>query len=208
MARSSRMIDAFAKDNLHGRLQRDRRALLWKLDGLSEYDARRPLTATGTNLLGLVKHVAGVEARYFGEVFDRPSPEPLPRWQDHSDGSDLWATEDETRDQIIGFYRRTWEHADATINELPLDAPGHVPWWPEPHADTNLFAVMVHVLGESSRHAGHADILREGLDGRTGLRAEHENQIDEEARAAHCATIERAARSAAPIKAWRSSHET
>ena len=194
------MIDEFAKDNLHGRLRRDRKALLWKLDDLSEYDARRPLTATGTNLLGLVKHVATVEARYFGEIFDRPSPEPLPRWQD-SDGSDQWATEDETPDQIIGFYRRTWEHSDATINELPLDAPGHVPWWPEPHTNTNLFAVMVHVLGESIRHAGHADILREGLDGRTGLRAEHEQQIDDEARAAYCAKIEQAARSAAPIKA-------
>ncbi|MCF3131710.1 DinB family protein [Streptomyces olivochromogenes] len=194
------MIDAFAKGNLHGRLRRDRKALLWKLDGLSEYDARRPLTATGTNLLGLVKHVATVEARYFGEVFDRPSPEPLPRWQD-SNGSDLWATEHETRDQIIGFYRRTWEHSDATINELPLDAPGHVPWWPEPYPNTNLFAVMVHVLGESIRHAGHADILREGLDGRTGVRAENEQQIDEEARAVYCAKIEQAARSAAPIKA-------
>ncbi|MCX5372605.1 DinB family protein [Streptomyces sp. NBC_00103] len=194
------MIDEFAKANLHGRLRRDRDALLWKLDGLSEYDARRPLTATGTNLLGLVKHVATVEARYFGEVFDRPSPEPLTRWQDH-DGGDQWATEDETRDQIIGFYRRTWEHSDATINELPLDAPGHVPWWPEPHPNTNLFAVMVHVLGESMRHTGHADILREGLDGRTGVRAEHEQRIDEEARAAYCARIEQAARSAAPIKA-------
>ena len=194
------MIDEFAKDNLHGRLRRDRKALLWKLDGLSEYDARRPLTATGTNLLGLVKHVATVEARYFGEVFDRPSPEPLPRWQDYN-GSDLWATEDETRDQIIGFYLRTWEHSDATINELPLDAPGHVPWWPEPYPNTNLFATMVHVLGESIRHAGHADILREGLDGRTGVRAENEKQIDEEARAGYCAKIEQAARSAAPIKA-------
>ncbi|MET7756686.1 DinB family protein [Streptomyces sp. NPDC005389] len=194
------MIVEFAKDTLHGRLRRDRTSLLWKLDGLSEYDARRPLTATGTNLLGLVKHVATVEARYFGEVFDRPSPEPLSRWQD-SDGSDLWATEDETRDQIVGFYRRTWEHSDATIDELPLDAPGHVPWWPEPHADTNLFAILVHVLGESVRHAGHADILREGLDGRTGMRPELERPIDEEARAAYCATIEQAARSAASIKA-------
>lgn len=200
MAGSCRMNDEFAKANLHGRLRRDREALLWKLDGLSEYDARRPLTATGTNLLGLVKHVATVEARYFGEVFNRPSPEPLPRWQD-SNGNDLWATEDETRDQIIAFYRRTWEHSDATINQLPLDAPGHVPWWPEPYPNTNLFAIMVHVLGESIRHAGHADILREGLDGRTGVRAENEQQIDEEARAAHCAKIEQAARSAAPIKA-------
>ncbi|MFG3039299.1 DinB family protein [Streptomyces sp. NPDC048330] len=194
------MIDEFAKGNLHGRLRQDRQALLWKIDGLSEYDIRRPLTATGTNLLGLVKHVASVEARYFGEVFDRPSPEPLPRWQD-SDGSDLWATEEESRDQVIGFYRRTWEHSDATIDELALDARGHVPWWPEPHADTNLFAVMVHVLGETIRHAGHADILRESLDGRTGLRAAHERQIDEGARAAHYAKIEQAARAAASIKA-------
>ncbi|MFB8134869.1 DinB family protein [Streptomyces mirabilis] len=194
------MIDAFAKDNLHERLRRDRKALLWKLDGLSEYDARRPLTATGTNLLGLVKHVATVEAGYFGEVFDRPSPEPLPRWQDYN-GSDLWATKDETRDQIIGFYRRTWEHSDATINDLPLDAPGHVPWWPEPYLNTNLFAIMVHVLGETNRHAGHADILREGVDGRTGMRPEHEMQIDEDARTAYCAKIEQAARSASSAKA-------
>ncbi|MFF2214021.1 DinB family protein [Streptomyces antibioticus] len=192
------MIDDFAKDTLHGRLRRDRQALLWKLDGLSEYDARRPLTATGTNLLGLVKHVASVEARYFGEVFDRPSPESLPRWQDH-DGGDLWAAADETRDQIVGFYRRTWDHADATIGELPLDAPGHVPWWPEPSPNTNLFAVLVHVLGETNRHAGHADILREGIDGRTGMRPEHEQRIDEEARAAYRAKIERAARSAVAI---------
>ncbi|AXL92861.1 type I restriction endonuclease subunit M [Streptomyces sp. CB09001] len=191
------MIDEFAKDNLHGRLRRDREALLWKLDGLSEYDVRRPLTVTGTNLLGLVKHVATVEARYFGEVFDRPSPESLSRWQD-SDGSDQWASADETREQIIRFYRRTWEHSDATINALPLDAPGHVPWWPESHSHTNLFAVLVHVLGESIRHTGHADILREGLDGRTGLRAEHEQRTDEEARAAYRARIEQAARSAAP----------
>ncbi|KFG08681.1 DinB family protein [Streptomyces scabiei] len=201
------MIDEFAKDHLHGRLRRDRQALLWKLDGLSAYDARRPLTSTGTNLLGLVKHVATVEARYFGEVFDRPSPEPLPRWQD-SDGSDLWAAEDETREQIVGFYRRTWAWSDATINALPLDAPGHVPWWPEPYADTNLFAVIVHVLGESVRHTGQADILREGLDGRTGLRAEHEEPVDAEARAAHRAKIELAAGAAAPDDGRRQARVT
>lgn len=189
------MIDDFAKDSLHQRLRRDREALLWKLDGLSEYDARRPLTATGTNLLGLVKHVATVEARYLGEVFGRPSPEPLCRWQD-SDGSDQWAAGHETREQIVGFYRRTWEHSDATIGALALDAPGHVPWWSEPRPNTNLFAVLVHVLGETVRHAGQADILREGVDGRTGMRAEHEQPIDEAARAAHFAKVEQAARAA------------
>ncbi|GIF06966.1 DinB family protein [Actinoplanes siamensis] len=185
------MIDEFAKEYLHDELQSIREALVWKLDGLSEYDIRRPLAATGTNLLGLVKHMATWEARYFGEIFNRPFPEPLPRWQDF-DGSDSWVTEDETRGQIIGFYQRAWQHADATIKELPIDAPGHVPWWPRP--DVKLFNIMVHVLNDTTRHAGHADILREGLDGRTGVAAWAEQQIDTAAREAHFAQIEQAAR--------------
>ena len=188
------MIDDFAKDYLHRQLKVTREALVWKLDGLSEYDIRRPLTETGTNLLGLVKHMATWEARYLGEVFDRPFPEPLPRWQD-ADGSDLWVTPDETREQIVGFYRRACEHADATITELPLDTPGQVPWWPRP--GVKLFAMIVHILQDTTRHAGHADILREQVDGRTGVMAEYEEPIDPAARAAHRATIERAAKSAA-----------
>ncbi|WP_033345045.1 DinB family protein [Catenuloplanes japonicus] len=176
------MIDDVAKDFLHGRLRTVREVLIWKLDALSEYDVRRPLTATGTNLLGLVKHMATCEARYFGEVFGRPFPEPLVRWQD-ADGSDLWASPDESRDQIIDFYRRAWTHTDAAIEELPVDAPGRVPWWPQP--DVTLFGVIIH---------GHADILREQLDGRTGLRAALEAEIDTAARAAHHAKLERAAR--------------
>jgi len=187
------MIDEFAKEYLHDELRFTRQALVWKLDGLSEYDIRRPLTATGTNLLGLVKHLATWEARYLGEIFDRPFPEPLPRWQD-SDGSDLWVSEDETREQIIGFYRRAWGHADATIKELPIDAPGHVPWWPRP--DVKLF-------NDTTRHAGHADILREQLDGRTGVAAGHEELIDTAAREAYCAKIERAARAADPTNHLR-----
>ncbi|MDP9819973.1 DinB family protein [Spirilliplanes yamanashiensis] len=188
------MIDDFAKDYLHRRLKVTREALVWKLDGLSEYDIRRPLTVTGTNLLGLVKHLATCEAWYFGEVFDRPFPQPLGRWQD-ADGSDLWATPDETREQIIDFYQRAGKHADATIGGLPIDAPGHVPWWPQP--DVRLFGIMIHVLQETTRHAGQADILREQLDGRTGLRAEYEEEIDTAARAIHRAKIERAAQAAA-----------
>lgn len=193
MAGSVSVIDDFAKDYLHEELRFTRQALVWKLDGLSEYDVRRPLTATGTNLLGLVKHMATWEARYLGEIFDRPFPEPLPRWQD-SDGSDLWAAQDETREQIVGFYRRAWEHADATINELPINAPGHVPWWPRP--DVKLFNIMVHVLNDTNRHAGHADILREQLDGRTGVAAGYEERIDTAAREAHRAKVEQAAQAA------------
>ena len=195
------MTDEAAKAYLHTELKNVREVLVWKLDGLSEYDARRPLTATGTNLLGLVKHAATWEARYFGEVFGRPFPEPLPRWQD-SDGSDLWVTEHETREQIIGLYHRVWAHADATISELPANAPGHVPWWPKP--DVELFTILVHLLNDTTRHAGHADVLREQLDGRTGVAARYEEPIDEPARAALRARIEAAALAAQVAQADQS----
>lgn len=191
------MGEAFAKQYLHEELQWTREALVWKLDGLSEYDIRRPLTATGTNLLGLVKHMATWEVRYLGEVFNRPFPEPLPRWQD-SDGSDLWVTEGESREQIIDFYRRARDHADATIRTLRLDAPGHVPWWPQP--GVRLFSILVHVLNDTTRHAGHADILREQLDGQTGVAAAHRERIDTIAREAHRAKIEKAARAASSAR--------
>ena len=159
------MIDEFAKRCLHDELREVRRVLAGSLDGLSEYDVRRPLTPTGTNLLGLVKHRAMSDARYLGEVFGRPFPEPaVPRWDAEGAWRDEhWAAEDETREDILALYRRVWEHTDATIDALPVDAPGHVPWWPRP--DVKLFNVMVHVLGDTTRHAGHADILREQLDG-------------------------------------------
>ena len=64
------------KSTLHGYLRSGREALMWKLEGLSDYDIRRPLVPTGTNLLGIVKHVCSVGVGYFGEVFDRPFLEP------------------------------------------------------------------------------------------------------------------------------------
>ena len=189
------MIDEFEKAYLHDDLRELREAMIWKLDGLSEYDIRRPLTVTGTNLLGLIKHLATWEARYLGEVFGRPFPEPLTRWDDATTvGADLWVTDVETREGIVDRYRRVWEHSDETINALDIDAVGHVPWWPRPHV--KLFNILVHLLVETSRHAGHADILREHLDGRTGTAAEYADPIEHDATtlADHCAKIERAAR--------------
>jgi hypothetical protein len=192
------MIDEFAKDYLHSDLREIREAVLWKLDGLSDYDIRRPLTATGTNLLGLVKHQTLSECRYFGEVFGRPFPEPMPRWDDlDARGADMWATEHEAREEIIDRYRRVWAHSDATITALPIDSPGFVPWWPQP--DVKLFNILVHVLAETSRHAGHADILREQLDGSTGTTAKYASPHDAAFWAARRATIEGAARAAAGI---------
>jgi hypothetical protein len=162
------VIDQFAQDYLHDDLRGARQGMVTKLDGLGEYDVRRPLTVTGTNLLGLVKHLTLTEAWYFGGVFGRPFAEPLPGWDDDAGAQDfMWAAEHETRAQIIDRYRRACDHSDATISALPIDAPGHVPWWPRP--DVKLFNVMVHVLTETTRHAGHADILREQLDGTVGM---------------------------------------
>ena len=159
------------KAHLHGYLQRGREALLWKLDGLAEYDIRRPLTRTGTNLLGLVKHVAGVEADYLGEVFARPFAEPLP-WLDQGAEANahMWATADESRERITGLYRRVWAHSDATIEALPLDAEGRVPWWPAEQNPVTLHRILIHMIAETHRHAGHADIVRELVDGAAGLR--------------------------------------
>src|SRR5215470_14309257 len=121
-----------AKADLLDYLQGARDTLLWKLEGLGEYDIRRPLTPTGTNLLGLVKHQASGEFIYFGDVFGRPHGERLPWLADGAgQNADMWAAPDETRDYITGLYRRAWQHADATIAELPLDAPATVPWWGE-----------------------------------------------------------------------------
>lgn len=172
MTGSYAMIDDFAKEYLHSDLREMRKTMLWKLDGLGEYDIRRPLTSTGTSLLGLVKHLSIWEARYFGEVFNRPFPELLPRWDDAGErGADLWATEHETREEIVDRYRRVWEHSDATITALAIDSHGHVPWWPRPNV--KLFNILVHMLTETSRHAGHADILREQVDGSTGTSAQY-----------------------------------
>lgn len=163
------------KADLHRYLQVAREALLWKLEGTSEYDARRPLTPTGTNLLGLVKHVATVGSEYFGSVFGRPFEESLP-WADEGaeHNADMWATADESRQEIIDLFLRVWEHADATISDLSLDAPGRVPWWGD-RGQVTLHRILVHVTAEISRHAGHADIVREMIDGSVGFREGNDN---------------------------------
>jgi uncharacterized damage-inducible protein DinB len=129
-----------------------------------------PLTPTGTNLLGVVKHVVSTEVEYLGLVFDRPFAEQMP-WMD-PDGdhnADMWATEHQTIDWIRDFAQRAWAHADETIDAFDLDAPGMVPWWPEERRNTTLRTVLVHVIAEEARHAGQLDILREMTDGSVGL---------------------------------------
>jgi uncharacterized damage-inducible protein DinB len=185
-------------------LQRIREALVWKLDGASEYDIRRPLTDTGTNLLGLVKHVASVEAGYLGESFGRPFDEPLPWFDEGAEpNADMWATPDESREDIVGLYHRVWAHSDATIEALPLDAEGRVPWWPPDAGETTLHRILVHVIAETNRHTGHADIVRELIDGSAGYSATSANMAPGDADwwAQYRERLEQAARQAGGLPA-------
>jgi hypothetical protein len=192
VCQSHLVIEEFAKEYLHEELRWGRATVVGKLDGLSEYDVRRPLTRTGTNLLGLIKHLTLSEARYFGAIFDRPFPHPLPTFDDagYRNRDYLWVTEEESRVSIVDGYRRAYEHADATIDALPIDAPGYVPWWPRP--EVMLLNVLVHVVTETNRHLGHADILREQLDGALDSDPTPSSEQDDADWAAHRATIERA----------------
>jgi uncharacterized damage-inducible protein DinB len=184
---------------LHHYLKSRRASLLAKLDGLSEYDVRRPLTPTGTNLLGLVKHVASVELGYLGEVFGRPADRSLPWFdEDAQPDADLWAAADETREGIIELHRFSAAHSDATIDALPLNAVGEVPWWPEERRRVTLHQILVHMCVETAQHLGHADILRELIDGSAGQRAGDPNLSVRSADewSGHRAGIEAAARQA------------
>jgi uncharacterized damage-inducible protein DinB len=187
------------KDTLVRYLQTLRDAVLWKLDGLSEYDARRPLTPTGTNVLGLVKHLAYVEAGYFGDTFGRPFPEPLPAYADGADhNADLWATAEESRDYVVGLYRRAWAHAAGTFAASDADTAGRVPWWPEERAEVTLHQILVHMTVETARHAGHIDIVRELIDSKTGMRPEATNLPEDDYDwEGYVARVEAAARAAA-----------
>jgi hypothetical protein len=163
-------IESDPKAALHFYLQNARDALLWKLEGLSEYDIRRPFTPTGTNLLGLVKHATYVELGYLGDTFGRPSGLPKPAFGEGADtNADMWARADETREDIVTRYRGAWAHADATLEARELDAVGRVPWWPSGADEVTLHHAIVRVVADTHRHAGHADIIRELIDGAVGM---------------------------------------
>jgi hypothetical protein len=150
------------KTSLHVALDRHRDAILWKLYGLGDADLRQPMTPSGTNLLGLVKHLASVEFGWFCETFGRPS-QSLPI--DASDpDADMRTSPDETTADILAYYARARTAADQAIQALDLETLGTA-WFGE---RVTLRWVLVHMVEETARHAGHVDILRELIDGMVG----------------------------------------
>jgi Protein of unknown function (DUF664) len=167
------MTDPLAVE-LQKYLQATRALMLAKLDGLSEYDRRRPLVPSGTNLLGLVKHLVGVEYVYLGTSVGRPPEKPLPWEEDGSvwEGADMWALPSESTEYITDLYRNACAHGDRSIAELPLDTPAEVPHWGEDNRRTTFGELLVRVVDETAHHAGHADIVRELIDGQGGADAD------------------------------------
>ncbi len=185
-------MTASVAEDLRHYLQESRDAVVRSLEGLSEYDVRRPLVPSGTNLLGLVKHLTGIELGYLGACVGRPSPVSLP-WEDDGsvwDGADMWATADQSRDHLLGLYRSAWRHSDESLATIPLEAPASVTWWPEDRRGTTFGHLVSRVLAETAQHAGHCDIVRELIDGRGGRDA---SALDEEQWAAYVARIRAAA---------------
>ena len=150
------------KTSLHASLDRHRDVVLWKLDGLDDEQLRRPMTPSGTNLLGLVKHLGAVEYAWFCETFGREA-EPLP-FDPDDDDADLRVRPDETTADIVAFYGRARAAADRVIDELDVDDLGTA-WFGDA---VSMRWVLIHMVEETARHAGHMDVLRELIDGATG----------------------------------------
>jgi uncharacterized damage-inducible protein DinB len=150
------------KESLHVSLDRHRDAVLWKLEGLDDTELRRAMTPSGTSLLGLVKHLASVEYSWFCQTFGRQT-EPLPPVDDDPE-ADMRARPDETTEDILAFYGRARGAADQVIDELDIEATGTA--WSG--ATVSLRWVLIHMVEETARHAGHVDILRELIDGVAG----------------------------------------
>jgi hypothetical protein len=147
------------KQSLHVSLDRHRDVVLWKLEGLDDEQIRRPMTPSGTSLLGLVKHLAGVEYQWFGQTYGRET-EPL-----ESDPiADMRAGPGETTADIVAFYHRARAASDQVIDELDIEDVGAA-WFGE---QVSLRRVLIGMIEETARHAGHMDIIRELIDGATG----------------------------------------
>ncbi len=155
------------KECLHVSLDRHRDAILWKLEGLDDEALRREMTPSGSNLLGIVKHLAWVEYGWFCDTFGRDHEEladDVEYLLTVDENADMRAVPNETTADILSLYARARVAADQVIQELDVDVIGTA-WFGDP---VSMRWVLIHMIEETARHAGHVDILRELIDGMTG----------------------------------------
>ncbi len=103
----------------------------------------------------------------------------------------MWAKPEESSDYVIGLYQRGCAHADVTIAELDIDAVGSVAHWPADRREASLGDLLIRMVAETARHAGHADIIRELIDGKPGQ--DHDDVFDESGWQAHVSQVQAAA---------------
>src|SRR5262245_50006341 len=148
-------------ETLDALLQYCQETLLVKIDGFSDEDLRQPQVPSGTTLLGMVKHLAYAHRWWFRIVFAN-EPVTVP-WTDDDPAADWRLTPEDTRESVIAFYQTELELCHAITLEATPDTLSQ-----RPGTDFSLRWILAYMIQESSRHNGHADILCELIDGRTG----------------------------------------
>ena len=143
-----------------------RATLAMKCDGLSDEDLRRrSMPPSGLSLLGLVRHMAEVERNWFRRVING---EDIPLvWSADGDFQVAYEASTATRSKAFGAWQEEVEHSRRIEQAAPsLDVTAHNARWGE---DVSLRLVMLHMIHDYARHNGHADFLREGIDGTVGV---------------------------------------
>jgi hypothetical protein len=147
-------------------LDMQREALIDKLQGVSDEDARRAATVSSLSLLSLIKHSAIWERRWFQVIVaGRSVPDEWPEVQTEEAGATFRLTGEDTVETVVAYYQEQIAASQEIVGSFDLDTPCA---WPE-MAHRNLRWVALHMIEETARHAGHADIIRETIDGSRGL---------------------------------------
>ena len=147
---------------LHNTIKGNRDAVLWKLEGISDEQARRRIVASETTLLGLVRHLQYVD-RWWIRVVIAGEDAPLP-WTDEDPDADWHVREDDTIEAVVADYRE-----ELALVEAIVDAQDDLSRTIELRSNTySVRWILMHLIEEIARHAGHADIIRETIDGEVG----------------------------------------
>ncbi|MBV1853111.1 DinB family protein [Catellatospora tritici] len=153
------------REMLRAFLDYHRATLAWKCDGLDDEQLRlRSMPPSTLSLLGLVRHMAEVERAWFRRVIDGEDIGLV--WSDSGDFQVAYDATGATRAEAFAAWQAEVEHSRRIEGEAAsLDVTGYSKSWDE---DVSLRMVMLHLIHEYARHNGHADFLREGVDGVTG----------------------------------------